>query len=58
MHSKNQLSDQFELHLFILFSKLYFFKLLWGGHFLNIFLRTFENHCIHRILNISINGDF
>lgn len=36
MHSKNELSDQFELHIFILLSKLYFFKLLWGT-FLYIF---------------------
>lgn len=43
MHSKNELSGQFELHLLILFSKLYFFKLPRGGIFVYIFKDLWES---------------
>lgn len=33
MYSKNELSDQLELHVLILFSKLYFLKWFLGGIF-------------------------
>lgn len=33
MYSKNELSDQFELHLLIMFAKLYCLKFLWRGDF-------------------------
>lgn len=33
IYSKNELSDQFELHLLIMFAKLYFLKFLWRGDF-------------------------